>query len=119
MDLRRNLESGGSEDGTGKEYHGKLTRVQDGKVTVPSILEGGQEMQGEESGVGDRSISGELSAERSMEQDTEVVPRSQGSPRVAKLPQPEKYWNKPQPCGRTSTGGTHRRESHYQSRYNR
>ena len=119
MDLICNLEAGRSEDVTGKEAQGKPARAQYGDVMVPSILEGGQEMQGEESGVGDRSISGELSAERSMEQDTEVVPRSQGSPRVAKLPQPEKYWNKPQPCGRTSTGGTHRRESHYQSRYNR
>ena len=32
-------------------------------------------------------------------------------------PPPEKYWNKPQPCGRTSTGGADRKGSHYQSWY--
>ena len=49
----RNLEAGGSENGTGKEAHGKPVRAQDGDATVPSSLEGGQEMQGEESGGGD------------------------------------------------------------------
>ena len=39
--------------------------------------------------------------------------------RFTKLFSPEKDWNKPQPCGSTSTGGAHRRDSHCQSWYNR
>ena len=57
MNLRRNLETDGSEDGTGKEAHGKPTISQDSDTKVPSRLEGGQDMQGEENGGGDRLIS--------------------------------------------------------------
>ena len=52
MDLICNLEAGRSEDVTGKEAQGKPARAQYGDVMVPSILEGGQEMQGEEIGGG-------------------------------------------------------------------
>ena len=58
MDLRRKLEAGGSEGGTGKEAHGKPTRAQDADAKVPSGLEGGHEMQGEESGGGHQVVSG-------------------------------------------------------------
>ena len=78
MDLRRNLEAGGSDDGTGKEVHGKPIIAQDGDAKGPSSLEGGQEMQGEESGGVDRVISVKRSAERGAEQDTEVLLISQG-----------------------------------------
>ena len=56
MDLRHNLEDGGSEDGTGKEAHGKPTISQDSNTKVPRRLKGGQDMQGEENGGGDRLI---------------------------------------------------------------
>ena len=80
MDLRRNLEAGKSEGGTGKEAHGKPGRTQDADTMVPSGLEGAQEMQGEESRGLYRVISGELLVERGMEKNSEVVLRSQGSP---------------------------------------
>ena len=52
MDLRLNLEAGGSEGNTGKESHGKPERVQDTEAKVPIGLEGGNEVQGEENGEG-------------------------------------------------------------------
>ena len=47
MDIRPNLESGVSEEGTGKEAYGKPVRAQGGDKTVPRITEGGKEIQGE------------------------------------------------------------------------
>ena len=58
MDLRLNLEASGSEYDTGKEDRGKPARVQDANVKVPSGLEGGHAMQGEESGGGHQVVSG-------------------------------------------------------------
>ena len=58
MHLKDNLQAGVSEGETGKEAHGKPARVQGIYVKVPSGLEGGQYMQGEESGGGGRIISG-------------------------------------------------------------
>ena len=59
MDLRRNLEDGVSEGGTGKESHGKQGITQDADANFPSGLEGGHEIQGENIGRGDLVISGE------------------------------------------------------------
>ena len=47
MDLRRNLEDGGLEGGTGTETHGKPGRAQYVDETVPRSTEGGQKIQGE------------------------------------------------------------------------
>ena len=58
MDLRRNMEDGGSEECTGKEDHSKPMRAQDENMTVPNSLEGGHEMQDEEIGGVDQVSSG-------------------------------------------------------------
>ena len=75
----RNLEAGGSENGTGKETHGKPGRMKDSDAEVPSCLEGGQNMQGEKRGEGDLLISGKRSVERGVKQNSEMAPRIQGS----------------------------------------
>ena len=79
MDIRHNLEAGGSAGGTGKETHGEPGRTKDADVKVPSCLEGGQEIQGEKRGEGDRFIGGKISVERGVEKNSEMAPRSQGS----------------------------------------
>ena len=79
MDIRNNLEAGGSEGGTGKETHGKPGRMKDSDAEVPSCLEGGQNMQGEKRGEGDLLISGKRSVERGVKQNSEMAPRIQGS----------------------------------------
>ena len=50
VDLRRNLEVGGSEKRTGTDTPGKPERTKNSNKTVPTSTELGQEMQGEENG---------------------------------------------------------------------
>ena len=52
MDLRIHLEVGGSKDSTEMDTHGGPERTQDGDEAVPNSTEGGQGMQGKESGGG-------------------------------------------------------------------
>ena len=52
VDIRYHLESGGSEDGTETDTHGKPESTQDGNEMITRSTEGGQDIQGEESGEG-------------------------------------------------------------------